>query len=667
MADSPCMVLKKQIFRNLSLAAICLSIVYISGAQKALTAIQEGVAESATAQAAPEPVGKNPTNGGWFEVRAKKKFITFTGLNGREMIGEILDVSEKSLEVRRKKMGDVITLPIALLVENDRDFANYLFEKKKQKDDSLAKSFEVRAKEKFITFTDTKGREIVAEVLDISEDSLKIRKIKDTRETKLPIVLLAENDRLFAKYLFEKKQHKEGQVKVNSLAKLLPFLDDDNVDVKLEPGVYTITEDDARNGRFQSYTFIRDSKLKALLLFKGNNSTYDFTGVTIKVETGVFQSGLGDFKVYQVHVTGNKNVIKNLTLEDVGSVNDFPRRGCVNVVMDGSYNRIEGFHITSKGSKPYGYGDAFGKGGKRTIIGHKKHSTFLIRGLYNHAKNCTFIHRTYGHCIFMQAASHPTIEGCHIEGEMRTTDDMLKEKGTGSPADRVDFMTTWGYELPAGYMMSTGEAGIRAYNAGQTIINGEIIERGTDNPTVLDCTVKYMRTCVTLTHATGKKYVKGCTSIGCEQAFAIGTGSIIDCYADAAYGPVYRSTYDSDKGVHVEITILPSDTYYNGSKCVAYLGGKNHNITLRAKDPNTTNQDLSILVGGYFNGLRVRENSNPTQNNHSATNSEINNYTDYPMILPSNSSGISGRTHGSLIDNGTKNKMKRKATSRSHK
>ena len=241
---------------------------------------------------------------------------------------------------------------------------------------------------------------------------------------------------------------------------------------------------------------------------------------------------------------------------------------------------------------------------------------------------------------------------------------MDKEKGTGSPADLVDFMTTWGYELPAGYMMSTGEAGIRAYNAGQTIINGEIIERGTDNPTVLDCTVKYMRTCVTLTHATGKKYVKGCTSIGCEQAFAIGTGSIIDCYADAAYGPVYRSTYDSDKGVHVEITILPSDTYYNGAKCVAYLGGKNQNITLRAKDPNTTNKDLRILVGGYFDGLRVRGKSNPTQNNHSATNSEINNYTDFPMILPPNSSGITGRTYGELIDDGTKNKIRRKASSK---
>jgi hypothetical protein len=329
----------------------------------------------------------------------------------------------------------------------------------------------------------------------------------------------------------------------------------------------------------------------------------------------------------------------------------------VNIVMDGSDNRIEGFHVTSTGSKPYGYGDSFGKGGKNNVIKHNKHSTFLIRGLRNHAKDCTLIHRTYGHCMFMQAASYPTIEGCKIEGEMRSTDDMLAEKGTGSAADRVDFMTTWGYTLPAGYMMSTGEAGIRAYNAGTTIINGEVIERGTDNPTILNCTVKNMRTGVTLAHATGKKYVEGCTLIGCEQGFAIGTGSVIDCYADAAYGPVYKGTYESDRNTEIEITILPSDTYYNGSKCVAYLSGKNHNITFRTTDPNI-NKDLNIQFGGYYDGLRVQEGSNPSQNNHAASDIEINNLTGYPIILSSQSSGITGKSNGPVTDDGTDNRVR---------
>jgi hypothetical protein len=522
--------------------------------------------------------------------------------------------------------------------------------------------FEMRAKERFITFTDTQGRELVAEVVSVSEDNLKVAKKGEIRLITLPIALLSENDRAFAEYLYEQTKKPAPSISganiiVHSLADLMPYLDDDAVNVQLAPGTYTITGEDARNGLYPSLTQIGDREIKSLLLFKGNNSTYDFTGVTMKVETAVFQSALGNSQVYQVHVTGNKNVISNLTMVDVGTVDDFPKGGCVNIVMDGSDNRIEGFHVTSTGSKPYGYGDSFGKGGKNTVIKHNKHSTFLIRGLRNHAKDCTLIHRTYGHCMFMQAASYPTIEGCQIEGEMRSTDDMLAEKGTGSAADRVDFMTTWGYTLPAGYMMSTGEAGIRAYNAGTTIINGEVIERGTDNPTILNCTVKNMRTGVTLAHATGKKYVEGCTLIGCEQGFAIGTGSVIDCYADAAYGPVYKGTYESDRNTEIEITILPSDTYYNGSKCVAYLSGKNHNITFRTTDPNI-NKDLNIQFGGYYDGLRVQEGSNPSQNNHAASDIEINNLTGYPIILSSQSSGITGKSNGPVTDDGTDNRVR---------
>lgn len=522
--------------------------------------------------------------------------------------------------------------------------------------------FEIRAKERFVTLTDTQARQITAEIIKVNEDSLQVVRKMEIRKLTIPFVMLSENDRAFSEYLLDQQKKAalldtNADIVVHSIQELMPYLDDDNVHVQLAPGTYTITGEDARNGLYPSQTEIKDRVAKAILLFKGNKSTYDFTGVTMNVETEVFHSAMGKHQVYQVHTTGNRNVIKNLTMVDVGSVDDFPMGGCVNIVMDGSYNRIEGFHVTSTGSKPYGYGDSFGKGGRNNVIGHKKHSTFLIRGLHNHAKDCTLIHRTYGHCMFMQAASYPKIEGCHIEGEMRTTDDILAERGSGSDADKVDFMTTWGYTLPEGYMMSTGEAGIRAYNAGTTIINGEIFERATDNPTILNCTIKNMRTGVTLAHARGTKYVEGCTAIGCEQAFAIGTGKVVDCFADAAYGPVYKGTYASDNGVEVEITILPSETYYNGSKCVAYLSGKNHKITFHSDDPDI-GKDLKILIGGYYDGLRVKPGSNPSQNNHPATNIEFNNGTDYPVILSSESSNIAGRSKGRVTDEGTDNRLR---------
>ena len=111
----------------------------------------------------------------------------------------------------------------------------------------------------------------------------------------------------------------------------------------------------------------------------------------------------------------------------------------------------------------------------------------------------------------MQAADEPLIEGCYIEGAMRSTDDMLAETGTGSDGDKAGFMTYFGYKLPPGYMMSMGEGGIRAYNGGETIIDGVEYNRGTSNPTIINCTVKNMRAGVTLTHATGTKYVSGTT------------------------------------------------------------------------------------------------------------------------------------------------------------
>ena len=58
-----------------------------------------------------------------------------------------------------------------------------------------------------------------------------------------------------------------------------------------------------------------------------------------------------------------------------------------------------------------------------------------------------------------------------------------------------------------------------------------------------------MRAGVTLTHATGKKYVSGTTTIGCERGFCIGTGDIVDCYADTQYGPALGVDYITDSGM----------------------------------------------------------------------------------------------------------------------
>lgn len=94
-----------------------------------------------------------------------------------------------------------------------------------------------------------------------------------------------------------------SQVTVNSLSELMSYLDDDNANVKLTAGTYWITEEDAKNGLYETGTDIVGRLSKSLLLFAGNNSTYDFTDVTINIETKVFQAYGSSYQVYETRTT----------------------------------------------------------------------------------------------------------------------------------------------------------------------------------------------------------------------------------------------------------------------------------------------------------------------------------------------------------------------------
>ena len=466
--------------------------------------------------------------------------------------------------------------------------------------------------------------------------------MKTNKQTKTQITCVSKLVNLFLLLFFLTFSKTFAQTTVTSLSALKPYLNDNNVNVKLAPGTYTITAADIIAAKFSN----------PILLFEGNNSTYDFTAVKINFTTDVFNS-FGSVDVKEIQILGNNNVLMNLKMVDVGSIYDRPNKTALGIAMDGAYNRIEGFNMTVKGSQPYGYGDAFGKGSSYTIK-HYKHSAILVRGESNHVKNCTIIHRAYGHAIFMQAANNAKIEGCYVEGEVRKTDDMLRE--TGSSASNINFMTDWGYKLPAGHMMSLQEEGIRAYNGGTTIINGVTYERGTNNVTVLNCTVKNMRGGVTLTHATGTKYVEGCTTIGCERGYAIGSGAIVNCSGDALYGPVLGFDYSTDRGANVDITVLSNANAYNGSNSLAYIGGSGHTITFKNAE-SSVKQNLKVIVSGEQTSVRHLNGANSGQNNLTASKISITNRSQYPVALASLSSLITGESCGIITNQGTNNTL----------
>ncbi|MFR9603427.1 MAG: right-handed parallel beta-helix repeat-containing protein [Rikenellaceae bacterium] len=448
-------------------------------------------------------------------------------------------------------------------------------------------------------------------------------------------------------------------VKVSSLDELFPLLKKDNQSVVMEAGTYRITEADAKAGKYTTTSNVEgeDKINPVIFLIEGSNNIFDFTGVTIEIESGVANSFEGPhISFLEMQILGNDNVVKNLKLEDKGEVDDFPKYGWMSVVMDGSHNRLEGVEIITIGSKPYGYGEIFGKGAG-SVIQHAKHAACLIRGNYNQLKDCKIYNRAYGHFVFMQGAENVTIDGCYIEGEMVSTDSILEEKGSGSAADKVNFKTVFGYDVPKGYTLSTGEDGIRTYPEGTTMVDGvRYTKRATGGKIVVkNCTVKHARGGVALTLGKGTRHVENCTLIGCQEGYSTNSGGrIVNCKADAEFGPAFWVPYKHLTGITADITIIPYEgTKYvgNGSGHMAFIQGMTHDITFKKGEGLEITEGLSIDIGGDYNTIGQRE----VINNHPASNNTITNETGYPIKIGSDTSYNTIITNGDYSGNDSDN------------
>ena len=440
-----------------------------------------------------------------------------------------------------------------------------------------------------------------------------------------------------------------GFTTVNSIREMSRAMRQSNVKVALAPGNYSLDESDT--GLFTSQTLPGGRDGSTLMSVDGNNSQYDFRCTKIEFDTDLWRE-FGRDRVVQLRTVGNNNVISNLTIEDIGDTS--PSGGALNVIMDGRDNTLQGSVITSRGSQPYGLGDAYGKGGG-PVLSHQKHSTVLIRGLRNTLKKSTVFNFAYGHSVFMQGSEDTLIDGVYVQGELRSTNDMLAANNPRfAAADKraagVDFTTVWGYQLPRGYWMSLQEAGIRAYNGGDTVIDGVEYERGAHNVTVLNSVVRNTRTGVTLAHATGKRYIENTTVLGVEQGYSIGAGDIVDSYGDADVGPVITFAYSRDRGTNADITILPTDGSRNGWGAVAFIGGSNHNITLRSSD-RRVNQNLKVVVSGDKDSIRHLHGALANQDNLTLRNSTVNNLTNFPMVINNLSEGTKGQSNGPISGN----------------
>ncbi len=246
-----------------------------------------------------------------------------------------------------------------------------------------------------------------------------------------------------------------------------------HLNVKMTPGVYSFTMDDALNGNFSTAEVGYGELCPVIICLEGESCTYDLTGVTIEVGDDVGDScaGVDNNEFCALQTLGNYNVLRGLTIRDLYEEQTTPSDGYTNIKLDGEWNVLEDVTVYSKGSSPYGYGDIFGKGTDNTI-GHSKHCSTLQRGNWNTIRRCSLIHRAYGHTHFFQGTQGAFVEDCYFEGDVFASDDIYNEAGTGSAADLVDFQSSWGYKLPTGYVMATGEDSVRTYGSGTTYVSG---------------------------------------------------------------------------------------------------------------------------------------------------------------------------------------------------
>lgn len=443
-------------------------------------------------------------------------------------------------------------------------------------------------------------------------------------------------------------------VEIDSLKELAAFAQRDDVSVRLKPGVYELNDpsigQELDMKLYKGDTPTRDYPAAALILFSGNRSTYDLSGSEIRLDTKLHQA-FGTRKLFEVFVTGDNNIIEGLKVRDVGD--HVPTGSAIMLTVMGDNNTIREADLYIHGSYPYGYGHLLGKGGN-PIVPHHKHSSLLVAGKNTNLIGCRVVTRAFGHGIVMQGAVDTLIKDCYVEGELRTTDDMLKE--TSGPAFDAGFKCDYPPgEIISGQIKCLAEDGIRTYEY------GHLVGRKTERVTVVGCVIKNMRSGVSLGVEVGPSRVIDTTVIGCrERGYCIGTNGIIEgCKGDAMYGPLLTFVGRSAKNCVIELELVDTVSDIEFPRLLE-VNGEGHRITLRNHEGKKRSKPKPIVFGesdwGDIHLFRAPD-SDPA-NYSGAINCTLINETGLPVVLSDLAEDCVVITNGEVLeDNGSGNEV----------
>jgi hypothetical protein len=420
-------------------------------------------------------------------------------------------------------------------------------------------------------------------------------------------------------------------VRVGSLEALAKHIGKNGQTVIMAPGTYELTDFlplDGMKARRQRGEF-------PYLTFSGNDNTFIFDDVTLVVDTALRTALKPPAHSNEFEITGRDNTLRGLTIRTTG---DGTSPGGALLAVRGADNTLRDLRLLVTGSHPYGYGDLFGKGAG-PVISHRKHSGVLVTGNGTQVIDCRLVMRAFGHGFFVQNdAADVRFENCVVEGEMRSTDEMLAERS--GPAFDVDFRMMQKNRdgqrrvLP-GYMKSLCEDGFRTYGKHRNLVFRK-------------CAARHMRAGFELRTRTGVR-LENCVAVDNERGFWLSSGAVAEnCRGNARFGPLFFLEGD---GAEVDLTLLPGES----NRRVHALGtvrGSNHHLRIA---PGGDRQRQSPLPIGIGYGPPPAGEAMAPFPGRPAKNLRLTNQTRMPLIIGPDAERCQIETRGPVRGNQGKN------------
>lgn len=407
---------------------------------------------------------------------------------------------------------------------------------------------------------------------------------------------------------------------ISSLAELAQAVTQSGQQVKMKPGTYRLAD-------FIPATSLPERRKKEqwqFITFSGNDNTFDLEGVVIELDTALREKLHSPIHTDEFLISGKNNTLKGLTITSLGKGTAFA--GAV-LGITGQGNTLRDCTIHVEGSAPYGYGDLFGKGGR-------KHCGVHITGSRSHFIGCKVFQKAFGHGFYLQENCDDVVfDNCHVEGVMRRTDEMLAET-SGMAFDRKfmsEVMNRSGTKrIQPRYMKALSEDAFRTYTTHRGLV-------------FRNCSAKNMRGGFELRTKTAPK-LENCSATGCERGFWVSTGAVlVNCKGDAQFGPLLYVEGDKAK---VEVQLLPTEADKVNVHNIASIYGSDNEVTITAKGRRV--HALPILVG--FTPPSMGENAT-AGSERTAKGLILHNETTMPVVIGAKAEKCQIFTQGPVQEN----------------